>query len=162
MIPSNESSLVSLDFLNGRRTPDPNPMKRGIMSGITLGTTAPDIFKSLVEATAFGSKAIYEHYKKEGLELVDIVSVGGISQKSSFVMQTLSNVIGLPIKVASTEQAGALGAAMCAATAAGLYESVEDAQHHMKSKISRTYLPDEEKSEVYSRLYQQYLLLGAL
>lgn len=162
MLPTNESSLVSLDFLNGRRTPDPNPAKKGIISGITLGTTAPEIFKSLVEATAFGAKAIYEHYKKEGLDLVDIVGVGGISQKSPFVMQTLSNVIGLPINVASTEQAGALGAAMCAATAAGLFERVEDAQHQMKTEISKTYLPNEEIHRVYSRLYQQYLALGAL
>lgn len=162
MIPTNGSSLVSLDFLNGRRTPDPDPTKKGIISGITLGTTAPEIFKSLVEATAFGAKAIYEHYKKEGLILVDIVSVGGISQKSPFVMQTLSNVIGLAIKVASTEQSGALGAAMCAATATGLYDSLEDAQHRMKSEISRTYLPDEKMHRVYNRLYQQYLLLGAL
>lgn len=162
MIPMNESSLVSLDFLNGRRTPNPDPTKKGVISGITLGTTAPEIFKSLVEATAFGSKAIYEHYKKEGLELEDIVSVGGISQKSPFVMQTLSNVIGLPIKVASTEQAGALGAAMCAAAAAGIFESVEDAQYKMRSGISKTYLPDEEVHRFYNRLYQQYLMLGTL
>lgn len=162
VIPTNEFSLVSLDFLNGRRTPDPDPEKRGIISGIALGTTAPEIFKSLVEATAFGSKAIYEHYKKEGLDLIDIVSVGGISQKSPFVMQTLSNVIGLPLRVASTEQAGALGVAMCAATAAGLFECVEDAQHQMKTEISKTYHPDEQMRRDYNRLYQQYLLLGEL
>lgn len=162
LLTTHESSLVSLDFLNGRRTPDPNPEKRGLISGITLGTTAPEIFKSLVEATAFGAKAIYEHYKGEGLDLVDIVSVGGISQKSPFVMQTLSNVIGLPLKVASTEQAGALGAAMCAATAAGLFECVEEAQQQMKSEISTTYLPDDEKHRVYKSLYQQYLALGNL
>lgn len=161
-IPTNESSLVALDFLNGRRTPEPNPVKRGMVSGITLSTTAPEIFKSLVEATAFGAKAIYEHYRKEGLDLVDIVSVGGISRKSPFVMQALSNVIGLPIKVASTEQAGALGAAMCAATAAGLFDCVEDAQYQMKSEISKTYLPDKEMHRTYNRLYQQYLMLGSL
>lgn len=162
MIPTNESSLVSLDFLNGRRTPDPDPAKRGIISGIALGTTAPEIFKSLVEATAFGSKAIYEHYKKKGLDLVDIVSVGGVSQKSPFVMQILSNVIGLPIKVVSTEQAGALGAAMCAATAAGLFERVEDAQHQMRSEIGKIYRPNEEVHRVYNRLYRQYQVLASL
>ncbi|WP_298645718.1 ribulokinase [uncultured Proteiniphilum sp.] len=162
LIPTDEFSLVSLDFLNGRRTPNPDPAKKGIISGITLGTTAPEIFKSLVEATAFGSKAIYEHYKKEGLELVDNVSVGGISQKSPYVMQTLSNVMGLPIKVAQTEQAGALGAAMCTATAAGIFARVEDAQHKMESGISRIYRPDEKAHALYNRLYQQYLRLGTL
>ena len=162
MISTNESSLVSLDFLNGRRTPDPNPMKRGIVSGITLGTTAPEIFKSLVEATAFGAKAIHEHYKREGLVLVDIVSVGGISQKSPFVMQTLSNIIGLPIKVASIEQAGALGAAMCAATAAGLYDCVEEAQYQKKSEISKTYLPNEDAHRMYNTLYRKYQQLASV
>lgn len=155
-----ESSPVSLDYLNGRRTPDPDPMKKGIISGITLSTTAPEIFKSLVEATAFGSRAIYEHYKKHGLELIDIVSVGGISQKSPFVMQTLSNVMGLPIKVAQTEQAGALGAAMCAATAAGVFESLSVAQKVMGCKMGETYLPDKKAHDIYNILYKRYLELG--
>lgn len=159
-LPTTGSSLVSLDFLNGRRTPDPDPAKRGIISGITLGTTAPEVFKSLVEATAFGARAIYEHYVKEGLELVDIVSVGGIPQKSPFVMQVLSDVLGVPIKVASTGQAGALGAAMCAARAAGLFSSVEAAQQRLKSGISKTYLPDEKTHGIYTHLYQKYLGLG--
>ncbi len=159
-IETTESSPVSLDYLNGRRTPDPDPMKKGVISGITLSTTAPDIFKSLVEATAFGSRAIYEHYKKHGLELMDIVSVGGISQKSPFVMQTLSNVMGLPIKVAQTEQAGALGAAMCAATAAGVFESVDVAQKVMGCKIGETYHPDKRTHNIYNILYKRYLELG--
>jgi len=161
-IPTDEASLVSIDSLNGRRTPNPDPTMKGIIAGITLGTTAPEIFKSLVEATAFGSKAIYEHYKKEGLELTDVVSVGGISKKSPFVMQTLSNVMGLPIKVAQTEQGGALGAAMCAATAAGLFENVEQAQHRMESGISETYRPEMKAHALYHRLYQKYLRLGTL
>jgi L-ribulokinase len=159
-LPTTESSPVSLDYLNGRRTPDPDPMKKGVISGITLSTTAPEIFKSLVEATAFGSRAIYEHYKKHGLELIDIVSVGGISQKSPFVMQTLSNVMGLPIKVAQTEQAGALGAAMCAATAAGVFENLSVAQEVMGCKIGETYHPDKRAHDIYNILYKQYLELG--
>lgn len=159
-IATDDASIVSLDWLNGRRTPYSDPLKKGIISGITLATSAPDIFKSLVEATAFGSKAIFEHYKKEELNIVDIVCVGGIPQKSPYVMQTLSDVLGVPIKVAKTEQAGALGAAMCAATAAGLFNKLEDAQNKMSSEIIKTYHPNEEKHCVYNSLYEKYLKLG--
>ncbi len=93
--------------------PIPHPTKKGVISGLTLATTAPEIFKSLVEATAFGSKAIFEHYKQHGLQIEEIVSVGGISQKSAFVMQILTDVLGVPVKVANTEQAGAWGGLPC-------------------------------------------------
>lgn len=161
-IPIDDTSLVSLDWLNGRRTPFSDPMKKGIISGITLATKAPDIFKSLVEATAFGSKSILEHYKREGLDIIDIICVGGIPQKSPYVMQTLSDVLGVQIKVAKTEQAGALGAAMCAATAAKIFTSLEDAQDAMGSGIIRTYHPNRENHINYTALYQKYLDLGSI
>lgn len=161
-IPIDDSSLISLDWLNGRRSPYSDSTKKGLISGITLATTAPEIFKSLVEATAFGSKAIFEHYKKEGLNIIDIVCVGGIPQKSSYVMQTLSNILGVPIKVAKTEQAGALGAAMCAATAAGFFNKLEDAQDKMGCEIIRIYQPNKKNHTIYNDLYQQYLELGSV
>lgn len=161
-IPIDDTSLVSLDWLNGRRTPYSDPTKRGIISGITLATTAPDIFKSLVEATAFGSKAIFEHYKREELNINEIICVGGIPQKSSFVMQTLTDVLGVPIKVAETEQAGALGAAMCAATAAGFFNSLGDAQDKMGAEISKVYNPNNENHTQYNALYEKYISLGTI
>lgn len=161
-IPIDDSSLISLDWINGRRSPYSDPTKKGLISGITLATTAPDIFKSLVEATAFGSKAIFEHYKKEGLNIIDVVCVGGISQKSPYVMQTLSDVLGVPIKIAKTEQAGALGAAMCAATAVGLFNKLEDAQDKMGSETSRIYYPNSENHDRYNELYKKYLRLGSI
>lgn len=160
-IPYDHSGLVSLDWLNGRRNPDPAPDKKGVISGLTLATTAPEIFKSLVEATAFGSKAIFEHYKQHGLQIEEIVSVGGISQKSAFVMQILTDVLGVPVKVANTEQAGALGAAMCAAAAAELFPSLAIAQEKMRCQVSREYFPDEERHHYYNRLFREYLRLGA-
>lgn len=160
-IPFDHSSLVSLDWLNGRRNPDPEPDKKGMIAGLTLATTAPEIFKSLVEATAFGSKAIFEHFQKFGMDTEEIVSVGGIAQKSSFVMQILTDVLGVPVKVAQTEQAGALGAAMCAATAAKIYPTLDDAQEKMRCGISRNYLPIVERHQYYNQKYREYLRLGA-
>lgn len=161
-IPIDDSSLVSLDWLHGRRSPYSDPTKKGVISGITLATSAPDIFKSLVESTTFGAKAIFEHYKKEGLNIADIVCVGGIPKKSPFVMQILSDVLGVPINVATTEQAGALGAATCAATAAGFYKTLEEAQSKMSSKISNTYYPNKENHICYNALYEKYLQLGTI
>ena len=161
-ISTDDTSLVSLDWLNGRRTPFSDPTKKGAITGITLSTTAPHIYKSLVESTAFGSKAIFEHYKNEGLNIVEIVCVGGIPQKSPYIMQTLSNVLGVPIMVSETKQAGALGAAMCAATATGLFSKLEKAQSKMGSGILRTYYPNEDTHMRYNKLYQEYIRLGSI
>lgn len=160
-IPFDHSSLVSLDWLNGRRNPDPAPDKKGMIAGLTLATTAPEIFKSLVEATAFGSKAIFEHFQKHGMEIEEIVSVGGIAQKSAFVMHILTDILGVPVKVAQTEQAGALGAAMCAATAAGIFPTLDIAQMKMRCGISKNYIPRRERHQYYNQKYQEYLRLGA-
>ena len=111
--------LVALDWINGRRTPDVDMSLKCVISNITLGTKPEHIFKALVEATAFGSKAIIDRFKSEGIEVNQILTTGGISKKSDFVMQTLTNVLNIEIKVVSSEQACALGAAMFAATASG-------------------------------------------
>lgn len=160
-IPYDQSTLVSLDWFNGRRNPNPAPDKTGMIAGLTLATTAPEIFKSLVEATVFGSKVIFEHFQRYGMEIEEIVSVGGIAQKSSYVMQILADVLGVPVKVAQTEQAGALGAAMCAATAANIFPTLEVAQEKMKCGISKSYIPCEKRSRYYNQQYQEYLRLGA-
>ena len=105
----NGSTLVATDWLNGRRTPFANQELTGAITGLTLGSLAPQIFKALVEATTFGSKAIVEHMRKEGVRIDNIIAIGGIPLKSPFVMQTLCDVLNMPIKVCRTEQACALG-----------------------------------------------------
>jgi L-ribulokinase len=115
-----------------------------------------------VEATAFGSKAIISRFENEGIMVKEVFATGGISKKSPFVMQTLANVLNRPIKVVCSDQTCALGAAMFAATASGLYENIEEAQEAMTSGFERTYLPDETKLRVYKKLYEKYLLLGKL
>ena len=161
-LPISEDSVVANDWLNGRRSPFANQTLKGAIMGLTLGTTAPEIFKSLVEATAFGSRAIMEHLKKEGVEVTEVIGVGGISQKSPFVMQTLSDVMGVSIKVAETEQAGALGAAIYAAVAAGVYDIIVDAQKIMCQGFSKEYTPNQERGPVYDKLYAKYLKIREL
>ena len=159
-VPVSESVIVATDWMNGRRTPDANPLLTGTITGLTLGSTAPLIFRALVEATAFGSKAIIDRFIENGVEIKEVIGIGGISLKSPFVMQTLANVLGMPIKVAKAEQACALGAAMFAAVAAGKYARVEDAQKAMGQGFALEYQPDEAAHKQYMELYRKYLSIG--
>lgn len=152
----NESDMIANDWFNGRRTPFNNPEVKGGLTGLNLGTTPSEIFKSLVEATAFGSRAIMEHLVNEGVEITEVIGVGGISLKSPYVMQILSDIMGIPIKIAKAQQAGALGVTMCAATAKGLFESVEKAQLAMAQGILTQYTPREEYRYIYDKLYLRY------
>ncbi|KAA6345936.1 Ribulokinase [termite gut metagenome] len=159
-IPLNESTIVATDWMNGRRTPDANQMLKGTITGLTLSSTAPRIFRALVEATAFGSKAIVERFRSEGIRIDSVIGIGGIALKSPFVMQTLSDVLNMPIKVCKTDQACALGAAMFAATAAGIYNKVEDAQQAMTSGFASEYTPNAKNAEAYQAIYDKYLAVG--
>lgn len=160
-IPIGESSMVATDWINGRRTPDANQLLEGTIAGFTLGTQAPQIYRALVEATAYGTKAIVDRFISEGCRIDQVIGIGGIALKSPFVMQTMSDVLNLPIKVCNTDQACALGAAMFAATAAGVYAKVEDAIEAMNSGFSKTYFPSEENHKAYMPIYEKYLKLGA-
>ncbi|MDR1631449.1 MAG: ribulokinase [Dysgonamonadaceae bacterium] len=153
-------SLIATDWLNGRRTPDANQLLKGTIMGLTLGSTPAMVFRALVEATAFGSKAIVDRFLENGIAIKEVIGIGGISQKSPFVMQTLADVLGMPIKVAKTEQACAFGAAMFAAVIAGVYAKVEDAQNTMGQGFLSEYLPNEANHKVYLKLYEKYLRLG--
>lgn len=159
-LPVDESGIVALDWMNGRRTPDANQEVKGAIMDLTLGSDAPRIFRALVEATAFGSKAIVERFEREGVRIKEIIGLGGIAKKSPFVMQTMANVLNMPIKVAATEQTCAFGAAMFAAVAGGIHEKVEDAQKAMGRGFDRVYHPDEDLAATYQRLYRKYLRLG--
>jgi L-ribulokinase len=155
-----ESGVLALDWMNGRRTPDANFAVKGAITGLTLGTDAPRIYRALVEATAFGSKSIAERFRKEGVRIDGVVAQGGVARKSPFVMQTVADVLNMPIKVAATEQPGSLGSAMAAAVAAGIYPDVETAQAKMGSGYDAEYTPNPEMAKVYEELYQQYEKLG--
>lgn len=155
-----ESTLIATDWLNGRRTPDANQLLTGSLASLTLGTSAPLIFRTLVEATAFGSKAIVDRFTENEIDIKEIVAIGGIAQKSPFVMQTLADVLGLPIKVSKSEQACALGAAMFAAVVAGKYNNIQNAQKAMGQGFSFEYIPDKVSNNIYKEKYKKYLMLG--
>ena len=129
--------------------------------GLSLGTDAPRIFRALVEATAFGSKAIIERFIEDGVKIDQVVAIGGIPQKSPLVMQILSDVLDMPVKVASSFQAVALGASLFAAVASGYYKDIYSAQEKMASGFSKTYNPIRKNVEIYKRLYGLYKKLGS-
>jgi L-ribulokinase len=155
-LPDDETIPLATDWLNGRRTPDADQTVTASITGLTLGTNAPMIFKALVEATAFGSRAIAERFKEEGVPIQEVIAIGGVAKKSPFVMQVLADVMNTTIHVASADQACALGAAMFAATAAGIYSKVEDAMVKMKQGYDRTYHPDPLKAAYYNAKYERY------
>ncbi len=161
-IPLEESSIIALDWMNGRRTPDANQALKGAITGLSLGSDAPRIFKALVEATAFGSKMINERFISEGIRIDGVIAIGGVAKKSPFVMQIVCDVLNMPIKVASSEQTCALGSAMAAAVVAGVYENIPSAQKAMGSGFEKEYNPDPVKAEKYKELYNKYKQLGTI
>lgn len=158
--PVTENSVLAVDWLNGRRTPDANQALYAAVSGLQLGTDAPEIFRALVEATCFGARAIVERFVAEGIAVKGLIAMGGVAQKSSFIMQTMSDVIGRPIKVHRSEQTCAIGAAMFAATAAGIYPNVQAAMKAMGQGFDKSYSPDKQRSILYNKRYERYKRLG--
>ena len=160
-IPIGESGIVALDWMNGRRTPDANQALKGAIQGLNLGSDAPLIFKALVEATCFGSKKIADRFNEEGITIKNVVALGGVAKKSPFVMQVMADVLNMPIKVAKSEQTPALGAAMLAAVASGVYPNVEAAKNAMGSGFDAVYHPIPANVEKYKPLYEKYTVFGA-
>ena len=159
-IPIEESTIIAVDWMNGRRTPDATQEVTGSVTGLKLGSSAPRIFRALVEATAFGSKAIVDRFKREGIAINEIIGLGGVAKKSPFVMQTLADVLNMPIKIASTEQTCAFGAAMFASVVAGIYPTVEEAQRGMGKGFETTYFPNQYNVEKYAEIYLKYVKIG--
>ena len=159
-IPIDESGIVALDWMNGRRTPDANQNLKGAIAGLNLGSDAPRIFRALVEATAFGSKAINDRFISEGVRIDGVIALGGVAKKSPLVMQIVADVLDMPIKVARSEQACALGSAMAAAVAAGVYTNTSEAQKKMGGGIETEYHPISENVEKYKALYEKYKKFG--
>ncbi len=160
-IPLSEVVPVALDWVNGRRTPDADQELKSAISGISLGTQAPHIFKALVNAICFGSKMIVDRFEDEGVKIDTVIGIGGVARKSPFIMQTLANVLNMPIKVAESDQAPALGAAIYAAVASGIHENVIEASKVMGSGFEAEYFPQSSQVEVYAKLLEDYKQLGS-
>jgi len=159
-LPVDESHEISVDWFNGRRTPDANPFVKGGIMGLSLGSDAPRVFHSLVESTCFGARAIVEQFTCQGVPVKGLIGIGGIAQKSPYIMQMLADVFNMPIKINRSEQTCAMGAAMFAATAAGIYEKVEQAMQAMGQGFGMEYSPDKKKALIYDRRYRKYREMG--
>ncbi len=157
-----ETSIVALDWMNGRRTPDANQNLKGALAGLSLGSDAPHIFRALVEATAFGAKKIVDRFIDEGVKIEGVIALGGVAKKSPFIMQIVADALDMPIKVARSEQACALGSAMAAAVIAGVYNDIKWAQKHMGGGFEKTYTPNAKNSKIYKELYNKYSSLGTM
>ncbi len=159
-IPIGESGIGAVDWLNGRRTPDANQALKGALTGLTLGSDAPRVFRALVEATAFGGKAIVDRFLAEGVPIREVVAIGGVARKSPFAMQVLADVLNMEIKVAKSEQTVALGAAMFAAVVGGVFVTIANAQAVMGCGIETVYWPIAENVARYRPLYDAYRKVG--
>lgn len=160
-IPLYENDELAIDWLNGRRTPDANQMLKASVMNLNLGTDATRIFKALVEATCFGAKAIVDRFNNEGVPVKGLIGLGGVARKSNYVMQVMADVMDKPIRIHKSEQTCAMGAAMFAATAAGIYDKVEDAMVAMGQGFDREFHPDKTKVELYGKRYEKYRSLGS-
>jgi L-ribulokinase len=156
-----ETGIIALDWFNGRRTPDANQLLKGAITGLTLGSDAPRVYRALAEATAFGARAIVERFREEGVAIDGVIGIGGVAKKSPFVMQIIADVLDMPISVPAGDQSVALGAAIFAAVVAGLYADIPEAQKAVCAPIEKTCYPNKREVEIYNRLYRNYLKLGA-
>jgi L-ribulokinase len=155
-----EKEELAIDWFNGRRTPDANQFLKGSIHGLNLATDAVKIFKSLVEATCFGARMITDRFVQEGVPVKGLIGLGGVAKRSPYIMQVMSNVMNMPIRIHKSEQTCALGAAMFAATAAGIYTKVEDAMQAMGQGFDLTYLPEPDKVAIYNKRFEQYKKAG--
>jgi len=159
-IPLTDAVPIALDWVNGRRTPDADQELKAAISHLSLGTKAPHIFKALINAMCFGAKKIVDRFEEEGLKINKVIGIGGVARKSPFIMQTLANVLDMPIVVAASDQTPALGAAVYAAVSAGIYPTVQEAGMKMGSGFEAEYQPKAEEVQQYTELMQQYQKLA--
>ena len=150
------SGLVALDWNNGNRTVLVDPRLSGLLVGQTLHTTAAEVYRACVEATAFGARVIVERFESGGVNVGEVVVCGGIAEKSPMTMQVYADVLKRPIRVAASSQTCGLGAAVSAAVAAGAFDSVEAAQEKMVSLKPDGYEPVPAHAEAYDRLFGVY------
>jgi len=160
-LPVEDTSVIALDWMNGRRTPDANQALKGAITSLSLGSDAPRIFKALVEATAFGSKMINERFISEGIRIDGVIAIGGVAKKNPFVMQIVSDVLNMPIKVAASEQTCAMGSAMAASVVAGIHKDIPAAQKAMGGGFEKEYRPNPERAKKYETLFRKYKELGS-
>jgi L-ribulokinase len=158
-----ESGLVALDWWNGNRSVLVDVDLTGLLVGATLATRAEEVYRALIEATAYGTRTIVETFQSNGVPVNEIVATGGLPDRNRLLMQIYADVCGLPIYVAESSQAGALGSAMHGAVAAGAeaggYETITEAAKYMARLRDESYQPNPENKTIYDRLFAEYQAL---
>lgn len=158
-----ESGLLALDWWNGNRSVLVDVDLTGLLIGATLATKPEEIYRALIEATAYGKRIIIETFQKNGVPIHELVACGGLPEKNKLLMQIYADVIGLPIRISASKQTPALGSAMFGAVAAGNshggYHSIYDAARVMAHLKEDKYTPDLENQKIYEKLYAEYVLL---
>jgi L-ribulokinase len=158
-----ESGLLALDWWNGNRSVLVDAELGGLLVGATLATTAPEIYRALVEATAFGTRVIIEAFQANGVAIHDVVACGGLADKSPLILQIYADVVGLPFRRSASDQTPALGSAMFAAVAAGPasggYASIEAASRAMARLHDQVHEPHPTHRATYDALYREYVRL---
>ncbi len=160
-LPLRENDELAVDWLNGRRTPDADQLLKAAIINLNLASDAPRIFKAFVEATCFGAKAIADRFVEQGVPVKGLIGLGGVAKKSPYIMQVMADVMNMPIRIHRSEHTCAMGAAMFAATAAGIYKKVEEAMVGMGQGFDAEYHPNGANIEYYNKRYEQYKKLGA-
>jgi L-ribulokinase len=151
-----ESGLLALDWNNGNRTVLADPLLSGLLIGQTLYTTAAEVYRALIEATAFGALTIINRFEEYGLSVKEVVNCGGIAEKSPFLLQVYADVCNRPMKVSRSSQTCALGAAIFGAVVGGAYKTVQEAQRTMAGVKDVIYRPNKTAVQVYAELYRLY------
>jgi L-ribulokinase len=158
-----ESGLVALDWWNGNRSVLVDVDLTGLMVGMTLATKPEEMYRGLMEATAYGTRMIIETMEEHGVAVTEIVAAGGLPKKNDLLMQIYADVTGREIKVIGTSQSGALGAALMGAVAAGSevggYDSIADASKAMATLSEEEYAPKQEAKQAYDALFAEYRIL---
>jgi L-ribulokinase len=160
-LPLDDNSELAVDWLNGRRTPDASQEVKAALMNLNLASDAPRVFRAVAESTCFGARAIVERFTNEGIPVKGVIGLGGVARKSPYIMQMMADVLGMPIRIHKSDQTCALGAAMFAATAAGIYPKVEEAMRAIGPGFDAVYRPDAERSALYSRRYHSYKRLAS-
>ena len=153
-----EHGLVALDWWNGNRSVLVDAHLSGLIVGLTLATRAPDLYRALIEATAYGTRVIIENFEASGVPVRELVIAGGL-KKNKMLMQIYADVTGRPLSILDAEQGPALGSAMHAAVAAGAYPDIAAAAEQMGRLTLHAFTPDPQASAAYERLYAEYLTL---
>ena len=154
-----EHGLIALDWWNGNRSTLVDVDLTGMILGMTLATRAPDIYRALIEATAFGTREIIEAFEAKGVEVKELVAAGGLPEKNALLRQIYADVTGRTFKLSGSAQAPALGSAMHAAVAAGVYPDIHATAVTMGRLKDAVVTPIPENQAVYDKLYAEYRLL---